>query len=213
MKSLKALVIGSLAFALLHTAYGNVTIQVSLGDFFQSDEITALNEGVAGALVISKDDDLFADSGSILGSTLSVGNTLGGNDDEIVAISDSIDFSPDFGTNFDFVLPNLEFNDGIDDGDLIGFFFFETLTSGDVVTAGSNYGFFRTDDTLSLADSSWELPNSGSIISLFAFTDVDGISNSTFSTNLTAVPEPSTIAGIAGALVLMIWFHRRRKAR
>lgn len=200
------------------TLRGSVTINSAMSNFFMADGVTSIPSTSVGVLVVDKTGDGFASSLDILDSILDVGNNLGIVSNEILRVvaAEDLGFG---GLGFNLAPTNFDLVGGISQGDSLGFYWFTNLSPGDTVTAGTSYGFFRSDSVLSGsgADFAWSVPADGSIIELSAYLDSitgssDGISNSTFSASLTVVPEPATYAAIFGVLALALVAYRRRRA-
>ncbi|HTG45675.1 MAG TPA: hypothetical protein VK633_14225 [Verrucomicrobiae bacterium] len=112
-------------------------------------------------------------------------------------------------------------------GDPLALLWFPTLTSGDLPTDGTPYGFFRDDVSDSLTSRApWVTPSASDTVNLeFATQDANsGVFNgatypggayapSVGNANLTVVPEPSQYAAAFGLICAGIAFTSRKFRR
>jgi hypothetical protein len=108
----------------------------------------------------------------------------------------------------------LTYSGGFGAGDALYIVWFPTMTTpGVTVSSGTSYGVFRTDTPDSLGTMAWTAPADGTTQSLFSLDNSLGgnpaISNSAFTANFTAVPEPATV-GLFGVAALGVILLRRR---
>lgn len=206
-----------LAGALLFSSqlHASVTVQFSAGSIRQFDN-TLASLGSKGVLVADTGNDGFLgdyinsslDLGAFDGSTLAVGQTLGStSNDQIVGVFDVTDFGGGFvGFN-----DEINFNLGsVSTGQALALYWFPTVFSSDIVGNLTQYGFFRSDSADSGADIGFFVQADGS-------NDILAAVDSTFDTTapspsrLTAVPEPSSFALLAGVFGLA-WVMVRHRA-
>ena len=202
-------------------AFATFTIQFQAGNFTDRSGGLLL-DGSLGILVADTDGSGFSGlvdgSSDLIGSSLSVGNTLGASNVLILGITASSDIGTGGGGFSDFY--SLNYSGDFGEGDDLGFYWFPEIDIiGSTISPSTDYGFYSSSvlDADAGADVSFtdNLPDSGSY-SLATFdSSIDGSSPdpSFFQAQFTsAVPEPSTYALFAGVLTLGYIVVRRRRS-
>jgi len=205
------------AFLLLaQYSLASVTIQFSARSIRQADGSIA-SIGSKGILVADTGSDGFI--GDYINSSinlsgfnntnLSVGQTIGGaSNDEIVGIFDLTDFGGGGGGFND----EINFDLGsVAVGQELALYWFPTVSTNLISGSLSQYGFFRSDDPDTGADIGFFVQGDGSN-NILAAIDSTFDSTPPSPTQLTAVPEPSAYAALAGFCVLGWGMLRRRRA-
>jgi hypothetical protein len=199
------------------SARATVILTFESGNIQQSPGVN-IPIGSLAVLVADKNGDGFATTTSITGSTLSVGNSLGGTDNEILRTFNAFDLGGLIGFADTF---SINYSGALNQGDAFALFWFPTLsTVGASVNGGTSYGFYRTDlvDAVSGSNIDFHAPVDGFSYTLAAYDNsnfpgaVASQLDLTAALTAVAVPEPATyvlfVAGFAGLAA----FRRRRQA-
>jgi len=176
------------------------TISVSGGGVFDvrgSDASLKPDVGDLFIVVASKSNDIFENL--LAGDDLSVGSTVGGADDVVIATGSLVDFSGNRAQQSGFtnllISDAAEPNPALSAGDHFAFIWFDGVSSTGAVAVNSVYGIVRASD--------WVLPSSGTT----SASDVTATQIAGLTVN--PVPEPSSVALLGlGSLALLA---RRRK--
>lgn len=224
-KTIKTMRIPSLLlliFALLLplSSWATVTLSLQTGVMRQSDSSPVPLDSV-GVLVADTLDNGFSNGGSLVGSSLSVGQALGQSDNLILDIFHAADIGSGvigFHDTFTYT-----YSGNFAPGDPLALYWFPSITAtGTVIGSGLSYGFYRNsaNDLNSGSDIGFVAPGDGSLSNLFAFDNITDpgalASPSDFTASLTTmpVPEPSPLALLmfAGFGVLVMWRRVRPKS-
>jgi hypothetical protein len=206
----------SLLIGMVTSAKAQIIINTEFANLFKSDGTTGIGAGKIGILV--------ADEGTTpgiidpFGTMLTLGSYLGGtSDDRIVGITSSIASVAGFGSGFQDNF-SISYTGNLGSGDKLYLLWFPTLTTmGSTVGSGISYGLYRSDvvNTASGSDISFALPAgptfNGSLAGyLDSIAPGSGITTNDFTANYTtAVPEPSTIAVLQVAALVVLMFRRK----
>jgi len=205
-------------FAVISVGHASITVQFQGGNF--SDKLgAALLDGALGAVVADTTGAGFSGltdgSLDLVGSTLSVGQTLGSSNVSILGLVAASDIGTGAGGFADTF--SVTYTGGLAQGDNLGFYWFPTLTSvGGSVGNSVDYGFYRSDtvDVNAGADIAFVAPVDGFSYSLFTFdSSIDGSAPNASAFQAaytTAVPEPYSFALLAGCFGLAWVMVRRR---
>lgn len=197
----------------------SVSIDFNFGPAYTAGGASMVAAGTVGVLVANTSGSGFAQGESLVGGTLSAGDTLGGN--RILGLVQASDLTSegDFGfkeffTITDFTGLTLGSSTGLG-GTELGFYWFPGLSAaGSSVTGGQSYGFFRSDtiDAGSGSEISFNMPQDGNSYTLAAYDTTlgGGYASSLFQANSVAgVPEPGRVMlALLGLLGLTL---RRRR--
>lgn len=200
-------------------SHASVTINFTFGPAYTAGGGSMVAANTIGVLVANTSGTGFAQGEDIIGSTLTAGQTLGGN--RILGVVQAFDISE--GGDFGFLdaisvsdLTGLTLGSSTGAGGTqLGFYWFPGLTTdGDTIAGGQSYGFFRSDtvDVNSGSEISFNMPTDGFSYELAALDTSlgGGYDPAQFQANSVAgVPEPSRmILAMLGFVGLM--FRRRR---
>jgi len=172
--------------------------------------------GAVGVLVAD-----FSNDGVLnpFGTTLNVNSFVGnGTDDRILGVFSALDLSGAGDIGYDFSGVSWEYGGAFGAGDRLHFLWFPSVTTfGSIVSGGLAYGSFTSDLVDVSATNNWIAAPDGQNVSVVAFGASIGGSpsfpSSAFTATLTAIPEPSSFAALAGLAVLgMVATRRRRSA-
>ncbi|HCN76921.1 MAG TPA: hypothetical protein DIT13_06960 [Verrucomicrobiales bacterium] len=208
--------------------HASITINFGLGGVYTAGGGSQIAAGTIGVLVADTTGAGFAQGADLVGSTLSVGSSLGTNGRILGVLSATNNLFGSGIAGFDAainitdpLLSGLTFGTATNNaGSDLMFYWFPGITSaGSTITEGQSYGSFREDSLAALAgsasDMSFNLPANSDLLGLYANTINTGgdLPNDTFQANSTAgvagVPEPSRmILALLGFAGLM--FRRRR---
>lgn len=203
-------------FLLVSTLTANITVSFSVGLIF--DQFGDQAElGRIGVLVADTNGngfigDIMSEGWQVSGTTLSVGQFIGGtSDDQIIALFYTND-NLGIGTVFDSVLDISYAGDHDPDDDWALYSFPEVSTEGNIVTSGY-YGFYRSDgvDVAAGSDFAFIAPVDGYFGTLSTGTvEIGGSLSEEELAAMIVISEPSTYAAIFGAIAVLVGLLRRR---
>lgn len=193
---MKKATIASLSAALIISA-ASASAAITLGGTSIRDGI-GVSAGDTGVLLVSTLGDDFSslsllkpDLDLSIGSSFDGFQVVGNSQVSLVFGSTALSFGDD----------SFELGGGVDVGDQFGILVFDA--SSDKSSVGDSFSLFRGGD--------WTIPVDGIYTFGSDFVQIDGASP-ILRGAVTAIPEPSTYAAIAGLLALGFVAYRRRKS-
>jgi len=209
-------ILGAMAFAL--ACHGSVTITDGAIGIINDSLGSMVSLGSIGILVAATDGNSLVDP---YGTTLTVGNTLGGTGaDVILGVYHAVNLNPS-GPSANpsqngFDLSGTTFNLGtVKQNDLLYMVWFPSIsTVGATVGSGVSYGAFRTNNIDASGNMAWIVPSDGNYGLYSLDSSLGGnpavSAGALNATHVTAVPEPSTY-GLVGVAAIILAFFRARK--
>lgn len=189
-----------------------VSVNLSVGQLYDASGVK-LNTGGLVLLIADTSRNGF---GSLLsGSSLSAGSFLN-TDDQILG---SATILPNFTGSAMGSFTSIPLESGaystLNSGDPLAVVWFSTLTgSSTTLVGGASYGVFSSTSA-TVDGAPWTVPAEGALANINFRTILGGGTHAETeayaSYTVSAIPEPSTYAAIAGALMLGVAVVRRRK--
>lgn len=187
------------------TAQASVTLNMSLGFFYESDGLTPLAANSTLVLLADADNDGFGDL------TLATDSWVDDIGDIVLAQFPMNGFLAGPNSSFDAI--NFDLIDGVDTGDdLMLVWYDQTFEPSDEGPGKDvSFGTFRSDSVISFSDIAWEVPADGNTVNLnFITTLIGGDSpESAGAAQYVTVPEPAAIVLLISGAGLMAARRRR----
>jgi hypothetical protein len=204
----------SLFFLVIASAsYADVSINIGQIGELRNSAGSVIDVGSLGILVADQSNNGVLNA---FQTTLMTGQFVGaGSDDRILGVYSAVNVGSG-AVGFDFSSTTWTYSGSFGQNDNLYFLWFPTISvGGSQVSAGTQYGQFRSDTKDDGGDIAWVAPADGSSNSIYSLTAALGgspaVSNVEFTATLTAVPEPSSYAALLGACSLGFGLLRRRK--